>query len=59
MNLEKSAGQLSEGDRGTVFVFDAKDLPESEYKNDPNVELLREIKYPDGKIGYRIVKIRE
>lgn len=45
------------GDSGTVFVMWAERLPESEFVTDPKVELLREIRYPDGKIAYRIVKI--
>jgi 4-amino-4-deoxy-L-arabinose transferase-like glycosyltransferase len=45
------------GDRGTVFVMWADRLPDSEYKNDPKVQLIREIFYPGGKIAFKIVKI--
>jgi len=46
------------GNGGTTFIFWADDLPESEFEGDPNVELLREIMYPDGDIAYRIVRIK-
>lgn len=45
------------GNTGTVFIIWAERLPESEFKTDPKVELLREIYYPNGKIAYRIVRI--
>jgi 4-amino-4-deoxy-L-arabinose transferase-like glycosyltransferase len=45
------------GDTGTIFVMYRDALPESEFVNDPKVELLREIKYPNGEVAYRIVKI--
>ena len=45
------------GDKGTIFVMYRDALPESEFINDPKVELLKEIKYPDGEVAYRIVKI--
>src|SRR3989344_2806111 len=34
------------GDKGVILVFAKELLPESEYKGDPKVELLRKIKYP-------------
>ncbi len=46
------------GEKGTVFVFAKEQLPESEYKSDPKVELLKKIKYPDGTDAFTIVKIR-
>jgi len=45
------------GDSGTVFVFWSEELPESEFKGDPKVELLKTIYFPDGTSAYRIVKI--
>jgi 4-amino-4-deoxy-L-arabinose transferase-like glycosyltransferase len=45
------------GDSGTIFVFYADELPESEFAGDPKVKLLKEIYYPDGKQAYRILKI--
>jgi 4-amino-4-deoxy-L-arabinose transferase-like glycosyltransferase len=45
------------GDKGTVFVMTAKDLPKSEFATDPHIKLLKEIKYPDGQVAYRIVKV--
>jgi 4-amino-4-deoxy-L-arabinose transferase-like glycosyltransferase len=45
------------GDTGTVFVFSADRLPESEFSGDPKVELLKTIYYPDGKVAYRMVRI--
>ncbi len=46
------------GDSGTLFVMYQSRLPESEFKNDPKVSLLKEIYYPDGIIAYRIVRIK-
>lgn len=46
------------GNSGVVFVFFAELLPKSEYESDPNVQLVKEIKYPDGTAAYRIVKIK-
>ena len=48
---------LERGDTGVVFVMQADRLPESEFITDPRVKLLKEIKYPDGIIAYRIVEI--
>jgi 4-amino-4-deoxy-L-arabinose transferase-like glycosyltransferase len=45
------------GDAGTVFVMWQNRLPESEFKTDPKVKLLKEIFYPDGKLAFRIVQI--
>lgn len=47
------------GDSGTYFVMYAEALPESEFNTDPKVELVREIFYPNGKVAYRIVRIKE
>ncbi|MBU0569764.1 glycosyltransferase family 39 protein [Patescibacteria group bacterium] len=46
------------GDSGVVFVMGVDRLPDSEFVNDPKVELLTKIYYPDGTIAYKIVKIR-
>ena len=46
------------GDSGTVFVFWKDRLPESEFITDPKVEFLKEVRYPDGEVAYRIVKIK-
>lgn len=45
------------GNSGTVFVMWSKELPDSEYKNDPKVKLLHEIVYPGGIVAFKIVKI--
>lgn len=45
------------GEAGSVFVFTSRELPETEFKNDPKVKLLKEISYPDGTVAYRIVQI--
>lgn len=45
------------GDEGTVFVMKADLLPESEFKTDPKIELLKEIRYPDGTTAFRIVRV--
>jgi 4-amino-4-deoxy-L-arabinose transferase-like glycosyltransferase len=45
------------GDRDTVFVMWSELLPESEFKGDPKVKLLKEIFYPDGSSAFRIVEI--
>lgn len=46
------------GDEGTVFIMSAETLPESEFINDPKIELLKEIYYPNGDIAYRIVEVK-
>jgi len=46
------------GDKGSYFVFASHLLPESEFVNDPNVELIDEIFYPDNSSAFRIVKIK-
>lgn len=45
------------GVSGTVFVMTAERLPESEFITDPKIELLKEIKYPDGEVAYRVVRV--
>lgn len=45
------------GDSGTIFIIWHKLLPDSEFVNDPNVRLLKEIKYPSGETAYKIVEI--
>lgn len=46
------------GDSGTVFVMWNEVLPDSEFKNDPKIELLHEIKYPDGETAFKMVKVK-
>jgi hypothetical protein len=45
------------GNGGMVFGMWSKLLPESEFKSDPKVKLLKEIFYPDGSSAFRIVEI--
>lgn len=45
------------GNTGTVFIMWADTLPDSEFKNDPKVQLIREIFYPGGAVAFKIVKI--
>ena len=45
------------GDTGTVFIIWSQTLPESEFRSDPKVKLLKEITYPDGTAAFRIVQI--
>ena len=47
------------GDINTIFVMKAERLPASEFETDPKIELLKEIRYPDGTIAFRIVKIKK
>lgn len=46
------------GDTGKIFAMAAERLPESEFESDPNVELLKEVYYPDKTVAFRIVRIR-
>lgn len=45
------------GNIGTVFVMWGDTLPDSEYKNDPKVKLLKSVFYPNGSIAFKIVEI--
>lgn len=45
------------GNTGTVFVMWSERLPDSEFKGDPKVQLLKQIYYPDGTAAFKIVKI--
>jgi 4-amino-4-deoxy-L-arabinose transferase-like glycosyltransferase len=45
------------GNTGTVFVMWADTLPDSEFVNDPKVQLIHKILYPGGKTAFKIVKI--
>lgn len=45
------------GDKDSIFVFTLRELPDSEFKSDPKIKLLRDIKYPDGEIAYRVVEV--
>ncbi len=46
------------GDSGTVFIMWAERLPDSEYTEDPRVQLLKVIYYPGESAAFKIVKIR-
>jgi len=46
------------GDSGTIFVVQDKLVPPSEFITDPNVEMLDEILLPDGKVMFRLLKIK-
>lgn len=47
------------GDFNTIFVFKSERLPPSEFETDPNIKLLKEIYYPNGKVAFRIVKVEK
>ena len=47
------------GDINTIFVMKAERLPASEFETDPKIELLKEIRYPDNTIAFRIVRIKK
>lgn len=46
------------GNSDTIFVMKAERLPPSEFETDPKIELLKEIRYPNGITAFRIVKIK-
>lgn len=58
VEFRKVSWSEERGDSGKVFIFWAESLPESEFRGDPNIELLKEIKYPSGEISYRIVRVK-
>lgn len=57
VEFRKVSWPTERGDSGKVFVMWAELLPDSEFINDPKVQLLKQINYPDGKIAFKIVKV--
>ena len=45
------------GNTGMTFIMWATELPDSEFKTDPKVTLLKQIYYPDKTVAFKIVKI--